>query len=172
MIHEVTGDILLSRADAIAHGVAPDDHFDRGLALALRERWPSMARDFCHFCFTNSPKPGDIWAWAGVGGVRIVNLMTQKAPDHHRGHPGRAHTEWVNACLHNLRHWVVEEKITSIALPRLATGVGGLDWDDVYPIIQRQLGNLDIPVLIYTNYRPGEAAVEPGVAEPVVMTPV
>ena len=42
MIHEVSGDILESRAEAIAHGVAPNDHFDSGLARALRERWPSM----------------------------------------------------------------------------------------------------------------------------------
>jgi O-acetyl-ADP-ribose deacetylase (regulator of RNase III) len=46
MIHEVAGDILLSTAQAIAHGVAPNDHFDSGLALGLREKWPSMAKDF------------------------------------------------------------------------------------------------------------------------------
>jgi O-acetyl-ADP-ribose deacetylase (regulator of RNase III) len=42
MIHEVTGDILLSTAQAIARGVAPNDHFDSGLALALREKWPGV----------------------------------------------------------------------------------------------------------------------------------
>lgn len=42
MIHYVSGDILLSKAAAIAHGVAPNDHMDHGLALALRERWPAM----------------------------------------------------------------------------------------------------------------------------------
>ncbi len=26
MIHEVSGDILLSKAEAIAHGIAPNDH--------------------------------------------------------------------------------------------------------------------------------------------------
>ncbi len=43
MIHEVAGDILLTKAQAVAHGVAPNDHFDSGLALALREQcrsWP------------------------------------------------------------------------------------------------------------------------------------
>jgi O-acetyl-ADP-ribose deacetylase (regulator of RNase III) len=29
MIYEVTGDILESKAHAIAHGVAPNDHFDQ-----------------------------------------------------------------------------------------------------------------------------------------------
>jgi len=38
MIHEVSGDILLTRAQAIAHGIAPNDPCDRGLALALREK--------------------------------------------------------------------------------------------------------------------------------------
>ena len=41
MIKEVHGDILLTSAQAIAHGVAPNDHFDRGLALSLRENYPS-----------------------------------------------------------------------------------------------------------------------------------
>ena len=41
MITKVRGDILLSGAQAIAHGVAPHDHFNQGLALALRERHPA-----------------------------------------------------------------------------------------------------------------------------------
>jgi O-acetyl-ADP-ribose deacetylase (regulator of RNase III) len=43
MITKVQGDILLSKAQAISHGVAPYDHFNQGLALALRERAPAMA---------------------------------------------------------------------------------------------------------------------------------
>ncbi len=38
MIREVEGDILLSSAQVIAHGIATHDPFDSGLALALRER--------------------------------------------------------------------------------------------------------------------------------------
>ena len=30
MIHEVAGDILLTKAQAVAHGVAPNDQFDSG----------------------------------------------------------------------------------------------------------------------------------------------
>ena len=49
MIVEVAGDILLTKAHAIAHGVAPSDHFDHGLALTLREKYPAMAKDFRHY---------------------------------------------------------------------------------------------------------------------------
>ena len=58
MIAEVTGDLLLSTSQAIAHGVAPGDHFDRGLALALRQQYPAMAKDFRHYIDQCHTKPG------------------------------------------------------------------------------------------------------------------
>ena len=60
MLHEVTGDILLTKAQAIAHGIAPNEHFDSGLALSLRENWPAMAKDYRHYAHMQSPEPGDI----------------------------------------------------------------------------------------------------------------
>jgi O-acetyl-ADP-ribose deacetylase (regulator of RNase III) len=161
VIHFVTGDILLSPSRAIAHGVAPGDHFDSGLALALRERWPSMARDFRHFCQQSHPKPGTLWTWAGADGVRIVNLLTQEAAPAHHAHPGKATTAHVNHALRDLARLVETEKIASLALPRLATGVGGLEWNEVRPLIEKQLGSLTIPVSVYETYKPGVAAQEP-----------
>jgi len=166
-IHEVEGDILLSGAQVIAHGIAPGDHFDSGLALALRERWPSLAKDFRHYCRIEHPKAGGIWAWGGAsqdGGaaVRIVNLLTQEAADNPKGRPGRASIENVGHSLRTLAHYVKEEGITSLALPRVATGVGGLEWADVKPLIERYLAELNIPVFVYTVYHKGQKAKEPG----------
>ena len=50
VLHKSTGDILMSRDQAIAHGVGPHDNFAQGLALSLRERWPAMYKDFRHYC--------------------------------------------------------------------------------------------------------------------------
>ena len=160
MIHEVSGDILLSNAQAIAHGVAPNDHFDSGLALALREKWPSMAKDFRHFAHQSHPKSGEIWMWGGTGGARIFNLMTQEGDHNHGSRPGKASLANVNHCLRRLRHQIESEKITSVALPALATGVGGLAWADVKPLIEQHLGDLSIPVYVYTTYHAGVKAVE------------
>ncbi|MBP7537078.1 MAG: Appr-1-p processing protein, partial [Ottowia sp.] len=66
MIREVEGDILLSDAQVIAHGIATADPFDSGLALALRERFPSMVKDYRHATHAKQPDTGDIWAWGGV----------------------------------------------------------------------------------------------------------
>ena len=161
MLHYVAGDILLSKADAIAHGVAPNDHFDSGLALALRERWPAMYKDFKHYCHVHNPPAGGLWAWKGADGTRVINLFTQDPPKAKGGHPGRASLKNLGHCLKALNGWVQKEGLESLALPRLATGVGGLDWDLVRPELQAHLGSLGIPVIIYTTYQAGQAAKEP-----------
>ena len=161
MIHDVEGDILLSRAAAIAHGLAPNDPMSQGLAMALRERYPAMHKDFHHWCHTHRAAPGDAWMWGGVGNVRIVNLLTQDPGRAHR--PGRATKRNVNHALRALRKIVDQEGFASLALPRLATGVGGLDWDAVRPLVERHLGDLEIPVFVYTVYHAGQPASEKGV---------
>ena len=55
MIHYLTGDILLSKAQVIAHSVALNDSFSSGLALSLRNNWPVMYKDFRHYCHGNYP---------------------------------------------------------------------------------------------------------------------
>lgn len=162
MIHEVQGDILLTGAQAIAHGVAPNDHFDSGLALSLRERWPAMARDFRHYSHQAHLKPGDLWTWGGVGGVRIFNLLTQDGEHTHGAKPGRATAPNVNHCLRKLRAELDKGEIRSLAMPRLATGVGGLAWQDVLPVIRQHLGDVKIPIYLYTTYHKGQKGQEPG----------
>ncbi|SDH78397.1 O-acetyl-ADP-ribose deacetylase (regulator of RNase III), contains Macro domain [Pseudomonas panipatensis] len=165
MIREVEGDILLSKAQVIAHGIAPQDHFDSGLALSLRERWPSMVRDYRHAAHAAAPEPGSIWVWSGVdadGGTRcIANLLTQEMQGSGRSaKPAKATLENVGHCLRELAKYVQGENVQSLALPCLATGVGGLDWKDVKPLLVKHLGELGIPVLIYSVYRKGVAADE------------
>jgi O-acetyl-ADP-ribose deacetylase (regulator of RNase III) len=161
MIHELSGDILLSGAKAIAQGVAPNDDFHHGLALQLRERMPAMYKDFRHYCQTQHPKPGELWTWMSADGRYLVNLFTQDAAYAHGSKPGHASLSQVNHTLHALRALVQKEKIGSLALPRLACGVGGLDWDEVKALIAKHLGDLNIPVYVYANYQKGVKANEP-----------
>jgi O-acetyl-ADP-ribose deacetylase (regulator of RNase III) len=159
VITKVRGDILLSDAQAIAHGVAPHDHFNQGLALALRERHPAMAKDFRYYCHQQNPKAGHAWLWAGPERV-IINLMTQESAPDNRAHPGKATTHNINHALKELRGIIEKEGISSIALPRLATGVGGLEWSDVEPLIENHLGDLEIPIIVYETYDQGIKAAE------------
>lgn len=161
MIHELSGDILLSGAKAIAQGVAPNDDFHQGLALQLRERMPALYKDFRHYCQTQHPKSGELWTWMSSDSHYIVNLFTQEGAYDHGSKPGHATLSHVNHALHALHAFALKEKVSSIALPRLACGVGGLDWSDVKPLIEKQLGELGIPIYIYTTYQKGVKANEP-----------
>lgn len=67
----------------------PHDDFKQGLALALREQWPAMYKDFRHYCQTYHPKPGSLWSWKGPGSPVIINLFAQEPPD---GHESRTST--------------------------------------------------------------------------------
>jgi O-acetyl-ADP-ribose deacetylase (regulator of RNase III) len=156
MLKEVHGDLLLSRAAAIAHGVSPNDPFAKGLALSLREKAPALYKDFRHYCQTYHPKPGSLWTWAGSDGVKIVSLFTQETVEgHHGGNAGRASASHVSHALKALRQLAEAEKFTSLALPRLATGVGSLEWEVVQPLIAQHLGALNIPVYVYSVFHSG-----------------
>ncbi|MFT5396233.1 MAG: O-acetyl-ADP-ribose deacetylase (regulator of RNase III) [Gammaproteobacteria bacterium] len=161
MIYQVKGDIILTKAQAIAHGVAPNDPMNQGLALTLHENYPAMHKDFHHWCHQNHPKPGEAWMWGGVDNVRIINLLTQEGGYDHGSKPGKATISNINHALRALVKVIKKQEITSLALPRLATGVGGLEWDDVMPLIEERLGVLEIPVYIYSEFHVGMQAKEP-----------
>jgi len=160
MITEVSGDILLSTSAAIAHGIAPNDDFKQGLALSLREQWPGMYKDFRHYCQTYHPKPGTLWSWKGPGSPIVFNLFTQEPAASHQHHPGKASLAFVNHALQALKKEARAQNVTSLALPKLATGVGGLKWEDVKPLIETTLSDLGIPVYVYSTFKKGSVARE------------
>ena len=160
MIRYVSGDVLNSKAAAIAHGVAPNDSFNQGLAHSLREAWPAMYKDFRHYCHTQHPKAGEIWVWGGVDGFRVACLFTQEAAAAHGSKPGEATLGNVSHALKALAAECRREKWPSLALPRLATGVGGLAWEQVKPLVEKHLGDLGIPVVVYETFHAGAKANE------------
>jgi O-acetyl-ADP-ribose deacetylase (regulator of RNase III) len=91
----------------------------------------------------------------------IVNLMTQEPAPDEKAHPGKATAHNVSHALKELRAILEKENISSVALPKLATGVGGLSWDEVEPLIESHLGDLGIPVIVYETYEKGAKASEP-----------
>ena len=94
-------------------------------------------------------------------GRYIVNLFTREAAYAHGSKPGNATLSHVNHSLHALRGLIEKEHFSSVALPRLACGMNGLDWNEVKPLVEKQLGDLGIRIYIYTNYQKGVKAGEP-----------
>ena len=160
MIHEVEGNILETKAAAIAHAVAANDPMSQGLAAALHQRYPAMHKDFHHWCRQRHPKLGSAWVWSGVGGVRVINLITQDGGYEHGSKPRRATISSVNHALRSLRKLIAEERLTSVALP-LTTGLGGLDSAEVRPLIENQLGDVAADIYVYSDHLSGKKGAEP-----------
>jgi len=160
MIIDVQGDILLSTASAIAHCVAPNDTFHSGLALSLRDNWPSMYKDFRHYCRVSHPETGGIWAWKGPESPVIYSLLVQEAAYGFGSKPGKADLVALGHSLAELRKACDREGHKTLALSRLGTGVGGLDWKDVKPLIAKHFADAAVRVYEYEVFHKGVKAVE------------
>jgi hypothetical protein len=57
--------------------------------------------------------------------------------------------EWISAGLADLKNRVMMIGIESIAIPALGCANGGLRFEDVRPLIEEKLNDLEIPVLLY-----------------------
>ena len=72
-----------------------------------------------------------------MGSRWIVNFPTKQ---HWRG---KSQMHWVVDGLADLRRFIVENDVHSIAIPALGAGLGGLEWIDVKPRIGEALVGLD-----------------------------
>ncbi|MBC7537756.1 MAG: macro domain-containing protein [Bacteriovorax sp.] len=153
MIKEVEGDIFFTKAHALAHGIAINDDFKHGLAAQLKEQWPALYKDFRHFCKTASPKEGDVWAWKGANTPVIFSLFTQAEASHEGGHPPKASIQNLNHALKNLVKELDAQGISSVAVTKISTGVGGLDWKDVKGVIEKDLAHFEGKVFLYSSYK-------------------
>jgi len=162
MIYEVEGDILMSRADVIAQGVSVSDPMTSGLARKLQEKFPSMREQFIEWCEETNPEPGEIWLWPGDGKTRVLNLIVGEAADTELGRASRPDKIAVHRAFRAVNKLVVDERLSSIAMPKIGSGAGGIDWLEVRGMMHSQLGELLIPLFVYVTPLDGMLASEPG----------
>lgn len=153
----LVGNIAFSKADAIVQGIAPDEDFSQGVAQAVSQKHPAIVEDFAHFRSAAPPQPGGLWVWQDGASHKVVSLFIRAAAADHRG---TAKLEWVDRALAQLRDLAQRENFRTIALPKLGTGAGDLDWRDIKPLIQKHLGDLPAKVFLYTIFNPHIAGVE------------
>jgi O-acetyl-ADP-ribose deacetylase (regulator of RNase III) len=144
MIYEVEGDVLIS------------------LARKLQEKFPSMRDQFIEWCEETNPEPGDIWLWGGNTKTRVLNLIVGEAAEPELGRSSRPNKIAVHRALRAVNKLVIDERFNSIAIPRIGSGVGGIDWLEVRGMMASQLGELIIPLFVDVTALDGMLAREPG----------
>lgn len=138
------GDLFESPAQTIVNATNAVGVMGGGIALAFRERYPEMYREYRKLCKEGYHSPLQPHFWQNPdGGKNVLNLVTKIEP--------RLPSTIENICmsLHASALHRSEWGLESLAIPALGCGLGGLQWPDVKPVIERHARLLHIPVEIY-----------------------
>lgn len=149
MITFTQGNLLEARAQALVNTVNTVGVMGKGIALMFKERFGDNYRQYAAACKAGQVHTGHMFITepAELDGPRwIVNFPTKQ----HWRSPSRL--EWVIEGLQDLRRFLLEKQVKSIAIPPLGAGNGGLDWSVVKPEIERVLG--DLPGIEITVFEP------------------
>jgi O-acetyl-ADP-ribose deacetylase (regulator of RNase III) len=140
----VHGDIFASSAQTLVNPVNCRGVMGKGLALAFTARYPNMVIEYKRLCASHELRPGQLHLYR----AEVPWVLNFPTKDHWRS-PSRL--EYIERGLEHLVISYAAWGIVSIAFPQLGTGNGGLDWDDVQPIMRRYLDPLPIEVEIRIN---------------------
>lgn len=135
-----------SKAEALVNTVNTVGVMGKGIALMFKERFAENFRRYAAASKAGQVKIGHMFVTEvdELDGPRwIVNFPTKR----HWRAPSRM--EWVEAGLADLRRFLVDHHVRSVAVPPLGSGNGGLNWAEVRPKIEEALGDLDIDVLVF-----------------------
>ena len=132
--------------DALVNAVNTVGVMGKGIALAFKQRFPANYQAYAAACQRGEVQTGRMFitdTQALLGPRWIVNFPTKQ----HWRDPSRL--EWVRSGLQDLRRFLMDEDVQSVALPALGAGLGGLSWPVVRAEIDLALGDLNMTVLAY-----------------------
>ena len=136
MIELTSGDILKDDAEAIVNTVNCVGIMGRGIALQFKNAWPENFKAYEAACLREEVQPGRMFIFE-TGQLTnpryIVNFPTKR---HWRG---KSRIQDIESGLLALVHEIRQRGITSVAIPPLGSGLGGLEWDEVRPRIEAAL---------------------------------
>jgi O-acetyl-ADP-ribose deacetylase (regulator of RNase III)/uncharacterized protein YwgA len=144
--HVRKGDLFQSGAQTLVNTVNTVGVMGKGIALEFKRRFPEMFADYQRRCAAGEVRLGEPYLWRGLVGPWVVNFPTK---NHWRSVSRLADIE---RGLAYLAEHVAKWGVTSLAVPPLGAGSGGLDWAAVGPTIYRHLDRLPIPVTLYAPF--------------------
>jgi len=166
MIEFVTGNILDSSAQALVNTVNTVGVMGKGIALQFKKQFPNNYRIYKEVCERNALHVGQLLVTEEdsmfSGKKVIINFPTKtnwRLPSEY---------EYIEAGLKELKKFVLERNIESIAIPPLGAGNGGLEWQKVKKMIIHTLSDLDCETYLY---EPTAAIKEVLNSERVKLTP-
>lgn len=144
MIVDNTGSIFDTDAYVLGHGVNCQGLMG-GLAGAFATAFPAMAEKYKEECAAGRLAPGEVFFWEEDNPDYVVaNIASQEFPGADASIP-----HLTSALRHTFSMMRFHGDYT-IALPRIGCGIGGLDWEEVRPKIEKLSDIFEITVEVWT----------------------
>lgn len=146
MITYKTGNLLEAKVQALVNTVNTVGVMGKGVALQFKSAFPDNTK-----AYNKAVKEGKLQ----LGEMLVVPVNSMNGPEYVINFPTKAHwrnpsqLSWIRSGLENLRHKLLQYGITSVALPPLGCGNGGLNWDEVKLEIKTALQDLPVDVIVY-----------------------
>lgn len=146
MLKVLIGDMFSSQVQTLVNTVNCVGIMGKGVALEFKKRFPAMFKDYESRCDAKLVKPGEPYLFGDSSGKLILNFPTK---NHWRS---AARIQDIERGLDRFVAQYSEWGITSVAMPPLGCGNGGLEWSEVGPLIYRKLSSLPIDIEVYAPY--------------------
>jgi O-acetyl-ADP-ribose deacetylase (regulator of RNase III) len=151
MIKETKGNLFEAKAEALVNAVNCVGVMGKGIAWQFRREFSEDCfRDYKRACQSDELAIGKVHVYelkttlVETSPRFIVNFPTK---NHWRG---QSRIEDIESGLRSLVEAVERYEIKSLAMPALGCGLGGLDWNDVKPLIEKAFVHLsNVEVLLF-----------------------
>lgn len=145
MLKFTEGNILEAKVEALVNTVNCVGIMGKGIALQFKENFPGNFKQYREACQHNEVKIGKMFVVRQLLDVKyIINFPTKK---HWKENSKIA---YIKDGLKDLKEKISQYKIKSIAIPPLGCGLGGLNWDQIKPLMIQELSDLeDVSIHIY-----------------------
>lgn len=147
MIEYVKNDILQADAEALVNTVNCVGVMGRGIALQFKNAYPDNFKQYKLACDRGDVTPGNMLIHRTgmlTNPKFIINFPTK------RHWKGKSHIEDIESGLDALVADIKALNITSIAIPPLGSGLGGLPWEQVRQLIHQKMNIIeDLQVIVF-----------------------
>jgi O-acetyl-ADP-ribose deacetylase (regulator of RNase III) len=147
MIKLTQGDILKADTEALVNTVNCVGVMGRGIALQFKKAFPGNFKSYAAACKASQVKPGQMFVYDlnRLYNPRIIINFPTK-----RHWKNKSLIEDIKLGLIDLINIVEQQQIHSIAIPPLGCGNGGLNWEEVRPLISQAFQSVPtVEVLLF-----------------------
>lgn len=145
MITYKTGNLFHSTKLVRGHGVNCQGVMGSGIAVDFKRLYPLNYEAYRDVCLKKQLKPGMVYPFRENGHL-ILNIASQFKTGKD------ANLDWLAIAMWKVLGYCEDRKIEGFAIPRIASGIGGLDyWTEVDPLLHEIFDESPLELELWTT---------------------